>query len=70
MKTYLILNYFSTEQKKEDIVLINIHLSSFLLYKEIISKLNFYYLQNLCLPIVTVIGLDHIHLLVAVEGLK
>ena len=29
-----------------------------------------HYLQNLCLPIVTVMGLDHIHLLVAVEGLK
>ena len=30
----------------------------------------FSHLQNLCLPIVTVIGLDHIHLFVAVEGLK
>ena len=28
------------------------------------------YLQNLCFPIVTVIGLDHIHLFVAVAGLK
>ena len=28
------------------------------------------YLQNLCFPIVTVIGLDQIHLLVAVDGLK
>ena len=28
------------------------------------------YLQNLCFPIVTVIGLDQIHLLVAVFGLK
>lgn len=28
------------------------------------------YLQNLCFPIVTVIGLDQIHLLVAVLGLK
>jgi len=27
-------------------------------------------LQNLCLPIVTTCGLDHIHLFVAVDGLK
>ena len=35
-----------------------------------LSFKNFHYLQNLCLPIIIVIGLDQIHLFVAVEGLK
>ena len=34
------------------------------------QKMCLFYLQNLCFPMVTVIGLDQIHLLVAVDGLK
>ena len=43
---------------------------SFTLCGESIDMDGKFYLQNLCFPIVTVIGLDHIHLFVAVEGLK
>ena len=40
------------------------------LYFTLLTPKENFYLQNLCLPIVTVIGLDHIHLFVAVDGLK
>ena len=42
-------------------------ISSILYFLAIFS---IFYLQNLCFPIVTVIGLDQIHLFVAVDGLK
>jgi len=67
----LILHRILSVLTKNPPSLITVRWSKDELYRSCVNdEFSYVYLQKICLPILVTCGLDQIHLLVAVEGLK